>query len=394
MRVSIGLVAIGVATAIGWPGALRAEGGGAPPKSEPVVFEQICDASAVLMLRGGLLLVAEDASDVLRLYDPAGGPPVGAHDLYGLTGTPPRARQNLSAFEGIARQGDEIYVITSHARDEKGKNRPNRRRLLALKSTETLGGEKLEPTGIAYTNLKQQLSTAPELRTLALGAAIMELHRALPHLSPSKQGLDIEGLAAGPEGSLLVGLRNPRRADQAAVIPILNPERVVLGFADPEFGPPLRIDLGRLGIASLEWSPQESAYYVVAARHDAAGGTRLLRWSGRDQDRPMPLAEIAPADFAAEGLAVSNDGKRLLLVSDDGARPMPITAPEQCTRAPQADDTCACSLLADPLQKRFRGQWLEIASLPAGTSLPAVVAPAPAPTAAPPAPPSPPSAKP
>ncbi len=331
------------------------------PDAGMIVFEGVCDASAVVFTLGEQLLVADDMTDVLHSFRPTGGPAFARHDLYPHTGTPERARGNFSAFEGAARQGDKIYFVTSHARQWQGKNRPNRRRLLALKSKPIGKGELVEPVGIAYTNLRAKLTDAPEMRGVALGSSIMELHRQLPQLAPERLGINIEGLAGGRDGtSLLLGLRNPRRDDLALVVPITNPEHVVLGLADPRFEPPIRIDLGGLGITSLALDRGSGRYYILAGRHDAEGGARLFGWSGESADAPVPLQDIAPADFEAQGLAVAPDGKRLMVLSDDGSRRVPVENRDQCQRKPDEAGTCACNNLADATLKRFRGQWIEL----------------------------------
>jgi hypothetical protein len=331
----------------------------------PIVFEQTCDASGAVFTLDGALLVADERTDELHTYAVTGGAPLASIDLYGLTGTPRNARRNYSAFEGAARLGDKVYFVTSHARESKGKNRPNRRRLLAVESRRVGEAEQFEPIGLAYTNLHVDLSSRPELRSLGLAGSVMHLHRELAHLAPDQRGLAIEGLAAGRDGSLLVGLRNPRPLSRAIVIPILNPERVVIGLAGPEFGVPSRLDLGGLGIASMALAPSQNTYAIVAAPHDRAGSNVLFRWSGEPADAPVRVGPITPEDFDAQAMAVSPDGKRLLLLSDDGERPVPVGSREECQRPPGPDGTCPCGLLTDPARKHFRGQWVDLPPAPA-----------------------------
>jgi len=348
--------------AVGWVAlASVVPGVGMAADQAPIVFEGTCDASGAVFTLDGALLVADERTDELHTYAVTGGAPLSSIDLYGLTGTPRNARRNYSAFEGAARLGDRVYFVTSHAREAKGKNRPNRRRLLAVESRRTGEAEQFEPIGVAYTNLAVDLASRPEVRSLGLAGSIMHLHRQLPHLSPDQRGLNIEGLAAGRDGSLLIGLRNPRPRSEAIVIPILNPDRVVIGFAEPQFGVPSRLDLGGLGIASMALAPSQNAYYIVAAPHDRAGINVLFRWSGEPADAPVRIGPITPEDFDAQAMAVSPDGKRLLLLSDDGERPVPVETSEACRGAPAADGTCPCGSLTDPAGKRFRGQWIDLA---------------------------------
>lgn len=331
----------------------------------PIIFERTCDASGAVFTLDGALLVADERTDELHTYAVTGGAPLASIDLYELTGTPRNARRNYSAFEGAARLGDKVYFVTSHAREGKGKNRPNRRRLLAVESRRVGEAEQFEPVGLAYTNLHVDLSSRPELRSLGLAGSVMHLHRELAHLAPDKRGLAIEGLAAGRDGSLLIGLRNPRPRSEAIVIRLLNPDHVVLGLTGAKFGVPSRLDLGGLGIASMALAPSQNAYYIVAAPHDRAGSNVLLRWSGEPADAPVRVGPITPEDFDAQAMAVGPDGKRLLLLSDDGEQPVPVESREECQRPIGPDGTCPCGLLTDPAGKRFRGQWVDLAPAPA-----------------------------
>ena len=53
----------------------------------------------------------------------------------------------------------------------------------------------------------------------------------------------------------------------ALVIPLANPEAVVLTGADPNFEAPIFIDLDDLGIRSIEYSPSIGEYLIVAGSH-------------------------------------------------------------------------------------------------------------------------------
>ncbi len=353
-----------VSIVCGWLVFFAGVGVAAAAQAEMVTFSEACDASGLVFTAEGSLLVAEDQSDILLTYRDSGGAPIGRTDLYGLTGTPARARNNFSAFEGAARLGDKIYFITSHAREEKGKNRPNRRRLLAVKATRTGDSETIEPVGIAYTALNADLAKSPELRALGLSNSILQLHRQLPHLAPGKQGINIEGLAAGKDSGLLIGLRNPRPQGLTSLIPLENPDSVVLGYGEPVFGAPYRFDLGGLGISDIALHSEQGVYFILAAPHDRDGDAKLYRWSGVRDEPATLVRDIGPSDFAAQALAVTNDGKRLMLLSDDGDRPIPVKAKEECRVRTRADGQCACQDLVDAGRKQFRGQWIDVPPAP------------------------------
>lgn len=350
--------------ALGWFAFFAGVDPAAAAADEPVTFTQACDASGLVFTLDGSLLVADDMSDVLLTYSANGGEPISRIDLYGLTGTPPHARNNYSAFEGAARLGDMIYFITSHAREEKGKNRPNRRRLLAVKSTPVGDSEKLDPVGIAYTALNIDLGKAPQLRSLGLANSIMQLHRQLPHLAPGKNGINIEGLAAGKNGELLIGLRNPRPQGMTSLIPLENPHSVVLGYGEPIFGQSYRLDLGGLGISDIALHAEQGVYYILATPHDRDADAKLYRWSGVRDDPAVFVLDIDPRDFAAQALAVAPDGKRLMVLSDDGDRLVAVEKKEECKGRLRGEGQCLCHDLADSARKQFRGRWIELPPLP------------------------------
>src|SRR6185503_15218491 len=89
--------------------------------SAPIIHTGMCDASAAVALGPDLFAVANDEDNAIRIY------------LAGKPG-PPIQTVNLSTFlqfgrkspeldlEGAARIGDRIYWITSHGRNQEGRD--------------------------------------------------------------------------------------------------------------------------------------------------------------------------------------------------------------------------------------------------------------------------------
>ena len=331
----------------------------------PIVFQGVCDASAAFFDSKGQLVVADDQTDVVQVYALTGGTPVGNHDMYPYTGTNRYARRNFSAFEAVAAQGEDLFFLTSHARERRsGANRPRRRKFFAVRSVEVEGVETFQLVGAAYKNLHTSLSESPELKRFGIGNSIMDVYRELPHLRPDKSGIMMQALAAGQDGkSLWIGLRNPRRAGRAIVIPFFNPLRVVLGVANPKFGKPVLLDLGGYGISDMLLDRTRNVYWIVAGPHDKRGLSRLYRWSGSESESPVRMMEIEPSDFETQAIALSDSG-RMLLLSDDGDGPFEVEGRAQCKRNLAEDGTCACHDLVDESRKRFRGQWVSLPSDP------------------------------
>ncbi len=274
-------------------------------------FTGLCDASAAVALDDDRFVVADDEHNVLQVFrQRAPGAPVASVDLAPLL---ERAYPREIDIEAAARIGDRIYWIGSHGRSAKGARRDERRTLFATTIARDAAGEwRFTRAGTPYHGLVDAMATAPALAAFALGAAARKAAEA-------PGGLDIEGLAATPDGALLIGFRNPLPQQRALVVPLVNPAAVLDGAA-PAFGPPVLLDLGGLGIRSLDRDPGTGDYLVVAGPAGDGGPFRLYRWRG-DASAPNPLAAGAFGDLNPEALAVFGaPGFARWMVSDDGAR--------------------------------------------------------------------------
>ncbi len=271
----------------------------------------MANASAVIALGEDRFFAASDEDNALRLYAFADGSgplkQFGATEWLGL-----RAGKDFEAdFEGAARIGDLIFWIGSHGRNKDGKNRPARQRLLATRVVGTNDTVALQPAGPACTGLLGDFARAPQLARFHLGDAA--------RLSPEQAGgLNIEGLAATPDGGLLVAFRNPVPDGMALLVPILNPAELPAGKA-PKIGEPVLLDLGGQGVRDLVWSGKE--YFLIAGHPTDGGKQRLLRWEGPGKT-PVPVEHRSFKSFNPEAITFVEgaQGPRLLVLSDDGNR--------------------------------------------------------------------------
>jgi hypothetical protein len=222
--------------------------------------------------------------------------------------------------------GDRVYLITSHGRNSDGERRPRREQIVSLSVERNASGVTAEvPNGIhPYRKLLDDLAKLPPLRS-----SINTTDEKVPELAPERAGLNIEGLAAGSDGtSLLIGLRNPLTQDgRAIVVPLRNASAVLSGSerTRAELGEPILLDLGNKGIRSIEYVEGKQAYLIVAGPRDDGTDFALYMWSGRpDETKPSEVkgaAEILkgiPETFRPEAMAVNKETNRVLLVSDDG----------------------------------------------------------------------------
>ena len=281
-------------------------------------YTGMAEASAAAMLDAQHFVVADDECNVLRVYRADQAAPVGQPvDLRQFLGAGAKA----SDIEGAARVGDVIYWISSHSlTGNKGKFLEGRHRFFATKIETSAGAAPtVRPTGEPYKRLLQELAAAPALQGLKLDKAA----RKKPE---QEDGLNIEGLAATPDGGLLIGFRNPLSKGKAILVRLANPADVIKG-AKPAFADPVLLDLGGRGVRSIERAADH--YLIVAGPVADAGGFALYQWSGKPRDAPRLRAELAPG-FRAEA-AFNVDGQPLMLLSDDGTN----NAEVACGAAPK-----------------------------------------------------------
>ena len=158
---------------------------------------------------------------------------------------------------------------------------------------------------------------APQLRKYQLAAASSK--------TPEAPGaFNIEGLAATPQGGVLIGLRNPA----ALVIPLFNPAEVIQG-AHAQLGDAVELDLGGLAIRSMELVGE--AYMVVAGPHGDHGEFALYRWSGDASEKPVRLAHQDFAQVRPEALFAIPGTRKVQILSDDGGQHVKQLDPDQQT---------------------------------------------------------------
>jgi hypothetical protein len=269
-----------------------------------VVYSGACDASAAVPLGPDHFVVGDDQHNTLHVYRRGQAQAVASLDLGAFLGTAPAEDSDI---EAAAMVGTRIYWIGSHGRDRRGRFRPTRHRLFA---TDVLRGDPpiLRATGAPYVDLLRDLAAAP-----ALGAYALDAAARLP--AKADGGFNIEGLAATPDGRLLIGLRNPLPHGRALVIPLENPAEVIQGRA-ARFGTPAELDLGQRGIRSIDLVG--SGYLIVAGPPGAKGRFAIYRWSGKAGDAARQMPGIDLQHLHPEALVALAGSDRVQLFSDDG----------------------------------------------------------------------------
>jgi hypothetical protein len=260
-------------------------------------YEGLCDASAAVALDARHFIVADDEHNQLGIYKRGEPGQVGRVDLDKFL----KAKKEAD-LEGAAQVGNRIYWIASHARNSAGKEREDRHRFFATE----IRGTTVEPVGKPYTALLADLLAHKDLAPL--------IAKATKLAAEADGGFNIEGLAATPDSSLLIGLRNPIPQGKAIVVPLLNPAELVDGKASARIGTVIRLDLGGRGVRSIE---RVGSGYLIAAGPPADDGSfALFRWSGKAGDAPAPV-KLDLGTLRPEALFAWPDGQ-LTLLSDDG----------------------------------------------------------------------------
>ena len=271
------------------------------------VYRQMCDASAAVALDADHFIVADDERNTLRIYKRGQPDQVAAVDLSKFLGTKPDKESDL---EGAAVIGDRIYWISSHGRNSRGNVQPSRRRFFATQVQSGPGGPTVVPIGKPSVKLLVELRAAPQLAPYKL--------REAGKLKPEADGgFNIEGLAATPDGKLLIGLRNPIPNNRALIVPLLNPAAIIEG-KKTELGAPITLDLGGRGIRSIDLVG--STYFVIGGPPANTGSFALYRWSGPPDEKPTQIQGIDFKDLRPEGLFAIPGTRDVQIVSDDGDR--------------------------------------------------------------------------
>lgn len=286
------------------------------------VVEGSCDASGAVALPGDgfgerVLMVDNDASfvRVFAVGDPAPGPQAG------LPLQAPEDTPRAFDIEAATWLDGAALFVGSLSRADDGTPDPDRWHFLSIAVDEDADGTpRLETSGSS-----RRLLAGLAALDADLAAAIGDADTPDPDLAPEKGGINLEGMSVTADGAaLFLGFRNPVPDGQSLLVKLLNPTAVLFLDAEPVFETPLRLDLGGLGIRSLEYAPAAGAYFIVAGPVGPTGAFDIFRWVEGTAPEPVPGARAALANlpgFAPEGLVIDQSGTRLQLfgANDDCA---------------------------------------------------------------------------
>ena len=262
----------------------------------------VCSASGAVAVGSGKFLVADDEDNCLRLYDAApGGRPLQQFELDKFLKLEEKGKE--SDLEAATWLNGRVFWITSHGNNSEGEERLNRRRLFATTVREVGGKIEVEPQGKPYRTLLNDLLTNPKFKALKLGQ--------LSKKAPEKGGINIEGLTATPDNRLLIGFRSPLLDEgKALLVTLRNPDEVVNATAPAAYDEPRLLDLGGLGVRSIEYIKERRAYLIIAGPDGSKGEFRLYEWQG-GMAQPRQLASLSKL-LSAHGIDEKEAGPEAL----------------------------------------------------------------------------------
>jgi hypothetical protein len=304
--------------------------------AKPLQHVGCCDASAGVSVSSNLFIVANDEDNFLRVYRrDQSGPPVQNFAAGMFLHVDPKKPE--TDLEGAARVGDRIYWITSHGRNRDGEARESRHRFFAtsIKVNES-GRVELKTVGQPYTAMLRDLVSDPRLAKFGLFQASL--------LAPKERGgLNIEGLAATTNGTLLIAFRNPIPNKHALIVPLTNAADVINGQR-PRFANPILLDLGNRGIRDIDWVGDR--FLIIGGAYDGKGRFNLYEWDG-GADQPRKIPDTHFKDMNPEALVIypGTPANEFQLLSDDGTRKL---AGEDCKN------------VRDVNRKWFRSYWVRL----------------------------------
>ena len=274
------------------------------------------DASATIVLDDDTMLVADDETNVLRVYDRAhSGLPFGGYDPSAqlALGDPENPELDL---EGAFRLGARSYWTGSFSNSKNFHVRPNRHRVFAI----DLAGAGVATT-FAYAGrydwLLEDLVAWDTADGHGLGANALGFAASSAEGVDSKTpaGFNIEGLALAPDGSTAyLAFRAPllptTQRREALLVPVRDFDALVTGAAPGShaqgsavFGAPILFDLGGRGIRSIDRNAAGQYLIIAGPPGDATGiapaDFRLYAWTGQPQDAPFDLGlDMTALDIA------------------------------------------------------------------------------------------------
>ncbi|GAA2631157.1 MULTISPECIES: hypothetical protein [Streptomyces] len=282
------------------------------------------DASAAVDVGGGYAVVADDESNVLRLYDRSrSGAPVKTWDFSSQLGVSKEVD-----IEGATRIGNTVYWTGSLGNNKDGEYKAPRNTVFTTTVSGSGAGAQLT-YGRSYKKLRDDLvawDTANGNRYgFAAGTAEGEAPKQI-------DGFNVEGLefAPGSTTTAYLGFRAPLApvvpGGKALIVPVTNFDQVLASGAKATFGAGVELDLGGLSVRDIRKNAA-GQYLILAgswAADDNSDPYALYQWDGVPGHAPVKRADLPTTDpggweAIVEVPDLTAPGARVQLITDSGS---------------------------------------------------------------------------
>ncbi|MFF4261593.1 hypothetical protein [Streptomyces virginiae] len=282
------------------------------------------DASAAVDVGGGYAVVADDESNVLRLYDRSrSGAPVRTWDFSSQLGVSKEVD-----IEGATRIGNIIYWTGSLGNNKDGEYKAPRNTVFT--TTVSGSGASAQLTyGRSYKKLRDDLVAWDKANGNTYGFAAGTAEGEAPK---QIDGFNVEGLefAPGSTSTAYLGFRAPLApvvpGGKALIVPVTNFDQVLASGVKATFGPGIELDLGGLSVRDIRKNAA-GQYLILAgswAADDNSDPYALYQWDGVPGHAPVKRADLPTTDPGGwEAIVEVPDltvaGARVQLITDSGS---------------------------------------------------------------------------
>jgi hypothetical protein len=258
------------------------------------------NASSAIDVGDGYMVVADDESNVLRLYhERSSGEPVKTFDF---TKALPVGTGEID-IESSARAGNTLYWMGSLSNSKKGKAEPDRDIVFAATLSGSGASTELTYLG-SYMHLREDLISWDEANGNPLGFKGSTEEGVA---SNEAGGFNAEGLefAAGSTSTAYVAFRAPQEPpnnrNKALLVPVTNFSSLVTngnpGSTKATFGASLQWSFGGLGIREIRKNADNEYLVIAGTPDDSNSSFGLYKWDGNPADQPVltstPLSAVA-----------------------------------------------------------------------------------------------------
>ncbi|MCY0933715.1 DUF3616 domain-containing protein [Streptomyces sp. H34-S4] len=287
-------------------------------------FTGASDSSAAVDVGGGYTVVADDESNVLRLYDRANSAaPVRTWDFSSQLGVTKEVD-----IEGATLIGNTVYWTGSLGNNKDGEYKAPRNTVFTTTLSGSGAGTQLA-YGRSYKELRDDLVAWDKANGNRYGFAAGTAEGEAPK---QIDGFNVEGLefAPGSTTTAYLGFRAPLApavmGGKALVVPVTNFDKVLSTGAKATFGAGIELDLGGLAVRDIRKNAADQ-YLILAgswAADDNSDPYALYQWDGIAGHAPVKRADLPTTDpggweaiVAVPDLSVA--GVRVQLVTDSGS---------------------------------------------------------------------------